>query len=418
MPRSSSSRSLVNVAAPWALALVLLGCRSNPTQPLGPADSYLLFAPEPGKSESGLPHVRRLDIKDQAVQPLPPLLESSFAFEMLRTAYLAKQFVREAKIDGRAFSPAAQRNAAEPTVFVLGLEAAPFGRGLVLPKSLFGAAQPLPNLAWIGLPAEPAADKALVQTVAGRLASFVAHFVGTGGELQGAGPPAVLADGYRIAIEVIAREWRIGNGPDGVIQTDVGTTAQREIFANVRENRYVLAGDGTSLRPARELLEDPGVAATILHRMAQSRMLAGRVAAESFYAPFASNRFPPGVSPAAVLGTFRNFQAKLLGAWAGGVLMGRAPKDVLDLVELYSKTFPTERYEAVRICVVTTFGATAKLGGVSTKPKDAERSLAELTALTAEVVAGRRSLREALSVLAGAGPAGQSSGREQKQQKQ
>lgn len=415
MPRSILSGSLVPAAAPWALALVLLGCRSNPNQPLGPADSYLLFAPEPGKSESGLPLVRRLDIKDQAVQPLPPLLESSFAFEMLRTAYLAKQFVRDAKIDGRAFSPAAQRNAAEPTVFVLGLEATPFGRGLVPPKRLFGGAQPLPNLTWIGLPAEPAADKALVQTVAGRLASFVAHFVGTGGELQGAGPPTVLADGYRIAIEVIAREWRIGKGPDGVIQPDVGTTAQREIFANVRENRYVLAGDGTSLRPARELLDDPGVAATVLHRMAQSRVLAGRVAPEAFYAPFASNRFPPGVSPAAVLGTFRNAQAKLLGAWAGAVLSGLAPKDILDLVEIYGAAFPPERQEAIRICLVTTFGATAKQGGVSTKPQDATRSLAELTALTAEVVAGRRSLREALSSTAGIAPAGAPSGLEQKQ---
>jgi hypothetical protein len=377
------------------LAFALAGCRGNPNQPLGPADSYLLFAPQ-GPSEAGLPLVRRLEIKDQAVQPLPPLLESSFAFEMLRTAYLAKQFVRDAKIEGRTFSPAAQRLAAEPTVFVLGLEATPYGRGLALPKSLFSGPQPLPNLTWIGLPAEPSADKALVQTVAGRLASFVAQFVGTGGTLQGAAPPAVLVDGYRIAVEVIAREWRIGNGPEGVIQTDVGTRAQREIFGKVRENHYVLAGDGTSLRPARELLDDPGVAATILYRMAQSRALAGKVAPEAFYAPFASNRFPPGVSPAAVLGTFRNFQAKLLGAWAGGVLSGRAPKDVLDLVELYGKTFPAERQDVVRICVVTTFGATAKLGGVSTKPQDGTRALAELTALTAEVAAGRRSLREAL----------------------
>lgn len=414
MPRSTSARLLSTSCAGCLLLFALAGCRGNPNQPLGPADSYLLFAPQ-GQSEAGLPLVRRLDIKDQAVQPLPPLLESSFAFEMLRTAYLAKQFVRDAKIEGRSFTPAAQRNASEPTVFVLGLEAAPYGRGLALPKSLFGGPQTYPNLTWIGLPAEPSADKALVQTVAGRLASFVAQFVGTGGELQGAAPPAVLADGYRIAVEVIAREWRIGKGPDGVIQTDVGTTAQREIFGNVRENRYVLAGDGTSLRPARELLDDPGVAATILYRMAQSRALAGKVAPEAFYAPFASNRFPPGVSPAAVLGTFRNFQAKLLGAWAGGVLAGRAPKDVLDLVELYAATFPAERQEAVRICVVTTFGATAKLGGVSTKPQDGTRSLAELTALTAEVAAGRRSLREALAGSTEAKPAAPPSSRERGQ---
>jgi hypothetical protein len=98
-----------------------------------------------------------------------------------------------------------------------------------------------------------------------------------------------------------------------------------------------------------------------------------------------------------VLGTFRNFQAKLLGAWATAVLRGRPPRDVIDLVALYAAAFPTERLEAVRILVVTTFGATVRVGGVSTKSKDATRALAELTALTAEVVASHRSLRDALT---------------------
>jgi len=158
---------------------------------------------------------------------------------------------------------------------------------------------------------------------------------------------------------------------------------------------------------AADLLEDPGVAATVIYRMAQSRALAGRVAPEAFYAPLASNRFPPGVSPAAVLGTFRNFQAKFLGSWATAVLRGHAPRDVIDLVDLYGAAFPAERAEAVRIFVVTTFGATVKTGGVSTRPQDSTRALAELTALKAEVVAARRSLREALSAStgdAGAGP--------------
>jgi len=74
---------------------VRLSLRSD--KPLGPADSYILFAPVVGKLEGALPVVRRLDIKDQAVQPLPQLLESSFAFEMLRTAYLASSsFARPA----------------------------------------------------------------------------------------------------------------------------------------------------------------------------------------------------------------------------------------------------------------------------------------------------------------------------------
>ena len=74
-----------------------------------------------------------------------------------------------------------------------------------------------------------------------------------------------------------------------------------------------------------------------------------------------------------MLGTIRNFQAKFLGTWATAVLRGQEPQDVIDLVEIYGAAFPAERAE------VTT------------------RSLAELTALTAEVVAGKRSLRQVLA---------------------
>jgi len=383
------------------------GCRSDPDKPIGLADSYVLFAPIAGKQDGALPIVRRLNIKDEAVQPLPRLLESTFAFEMVRTSYLAKQFIRDATVDGQTFSPAARRNAAEPTCLVLGLQPSPYGRGLALPQT-FGSDQARPNLPWIGLPADFSADKALVQTLAGRLATFVAHLVATGGNLvDGVPPPPVLVDGYRIAMEVIAREWRVGTGPAGVIQMEEGSTAQREIFGNVRENRYVLQPGGATMRSARELVEDPGVAATVIYRMAQSRALAGRVAPEAFYQPFAAGRFLAGVSPAAILGTFRNFQAKLLGTWAAAVLRGRAPRDVIDLVELYATAFPAERAEVVRIFIVTTFGATAKAGGVSTKAQDSTQAMAELTALTAETVAARRSLREALTSSAtdaGAGP--------------
>ncbi|MGB7809509.1 MAG: hypothetical protein WBP56_00095, partial [Polyangia bacterium] len=335
--------------------------------------------------------------KDEAVQPLPWLLESTFAFEMVRTVYLAKQFVREATVDGQHFSAAARRNAAEPTCLVLGIERSPYGLGLALPK-MFGGVQPHPGLPWIGLPANPAADKALVQTLSGRLATFVAHFAATGGALSArAAPPPVLVEGYRIAMEVIAREWRVGSGPAGVVQEYDGSSAQREIFANVRENRYVLEQDGATVRPGRDLLADPGVAATVIYRMAQSHTLAGRAAPDAFYAPFAPNRLPPGVSPAAVLGTIRNFQAKFLGTWATAVLRGQAPRDVIDLVEIYGAAFPAERAEATRIFVVTTFGATVKEGGVSTRPQDTTRSMAELTTLTAEVIAGKRSPRQVLA---------------------
>ena len=102
------------------------------------------------------------------------------------------------------------------------------------------------------------------------------------------------------------------------------------------------------------------------------------------------------MSPAAILGTFRNFQAKLLGTWAAAVGRGKAPKDIVDFVATYAAAFPAERAEVIRIFVVTTFGGTVKSGGVSMDPKDAQHTLAELTALAAEVTAVRRSLRAGL----------------------
>ena len=81
--------------------------------------------------------------------------------------------------------------------------------------------------------------------------------------------------GYARALEVIAREWRTGEGPAGRMPPDAGTAAQRDLFAAVRENRYTLGADGAP-RPARELLADPNVAATVLYRLAQSKTWAGR----------------------------------------------------------------------------------------------------------------------------------------------
>jgi len=106
---------------------------------------------------------------------------------------------------------------------------------------------------------------------------------------------------------------------------------------------------------------------------------------------------PPGVSPAAVLGPFRNFQAKLLTAWGRAVLAGTPPTDIAGLVEAYGRAMPDERSEAFRIFVITTYGATVKAGGVPAIGKNATAALPELTALAAEVAAGRRSSRAALA---------------------
>jgi len=384
-----------------ALAIAsALGCHGG-NKPIAPADSYLLFVPSGGAATDTPLPVRKADVKDPAVQPLPGMFETGFGSEMLRTVYLAGQFLRDAVVDGKKFSDLARANGSLPVCLVVGNDKMPYGRGLAV-QATFGADN-RPTLPWVGLPANLSQDKALLQTLAAHLATYAAELVATGGQLDaGPPPPVVLIDGYRMAMEVVAREWRTTAGPAGVIQFDEGTEVQRALFANVRENRYILDEAHGQLRAPTEMLTSPGVAATILYRMAQSRAVGPRVAPEAFYAPFAANRMPPGISPAAILGTFRNFQAKLLGAWGTAVLRGNAPKDIIDFVELYGAAFPAERSEVVRIFVVTTFGATVKAGGSSMDPKDSQHTLAELTALAAEVTVGKRTLRDAMT--AGAKP--------------
>ena len=228
------------------------------------------------------------------------------------------------------------------------------------------------------------------QTVTGSVARRVMSRV------VGSASPPVLVDGYVRAMEVIAREWRVGEGPQGAVASDAGTGTQRALFAGVRENQFAVGADGAP-RAAADLLADPGLAATVLYRHAQSMAVGRRVAPADVYAPFVSERVPPGVSPAAVLGPFRNFQAKLLTAWGRAVLAGTPPADITELVEAYGRAMPDERAEAFRILVVTTYGATVRPGGVRVTGKDAAAALPELTALAAQVASGRLSSRAALS---------------------
>jgi hypothetical protein len=379
-------------------ALAVAACRPDPNKPLAPSDSYLLFVPAAGAQQSGAGLVvEKADLKTAAVQPIPGLLETGFASEMLRTVYLAGQYLRDATVDGKTFSDAGRANGGLPVCLVVGADRLPYARGLTVKGGFFGGSISKPDQPWIGIPADPSRDKALIQTLTARFANLAANLAATGGLLDAApAPPPTLIDGYRMAMEVIAREWRHGTGPAGVIQFDEGTPAQRALFADVRENRYVTDDAHLALRAPRDMLSQPGVTATVLYRMAQSRTVGGRVAPEVFYAPYAKNRMPPGINPAAILGPFRNFQAKLLGVWAASVLRGKPPKDIIDLLELYSAQFPAERVEVIRIFVATTYGATVKPGGCSIDPKDGQRTMAELMTLSAEIVAGRRTMRDAL----------------------
>ncbi len=397
MATRHKSRSCL-VLALACVAGALGGCRRSAA--LGPADSFLIVAPvrdasgATARSPTGLDVVELVEPNDPRAEPLHKALALGFAAEALRTDYLAKQLVREAQAGGRRYGPAPIASAGEPTVFVVGGERAGGqtpSRGLAL-RGSFGRADEHPELLWIGLQAYPGNDRALPQTLAGSLALTAAARVGDANGPAVLGP---LARGYAQAQEVIAREWRVGEGPEGALPADAGTPRQRELFAAVRENRYAVTAAGGP-RPPAEQLTDPGLAATVLYRLAQSKSVGRKVAPPEVYAPFVKDRVPPGVSPAAVLGPFRNFQAKLLSAWGRVVLEGKPPRDIADLIEAYGRALPAEKLEAVRVFVITTYGSTVKAGGVPPAADKAGHALAELTALAAEVAAGKLSAHAAL----------------------
>jgi len=378
-------------------ATVIGGCHRD--RSLGPADSFVVYAPAdsngkgPARSPSGLPLVTAVAPDDPRAEPLYLQLSVGFAGEVLRTDYLAKQFVRDANVSGRRYPDPARASAGEPTALLVG---APIdgkaAHGLAL-SGMFGRVDEHPDVALIALPSYPDQDRALPQTLAGLLGQAAAMRVAAA---DAAPPPKPLLEGYAQALEVIAREWRMGEGPAGTLPADAGTSSQRALFAAVRENQYVLGPDGAP-RAAVELMEDPGVAATVIYRLVQSKSVGRKVGPQEIYAPFVTDRIPPGVSPAAVLGPFRNFQAKLLSAWGRAVLEGHPPGNIGDLVEAYGRALPAERAEVIRIFVITTYGATVKPGGVRPPTGDPGAALAELTTLAAQVAAGKVSSRGALA---------------------
>lgn len=387
------------------LGALALACSGD--KRLGLPEAFLVFepvvqedkGPEPGagqgqgavRTASGLPVLSPVAPDDPRAAPLHKELAVGFAGEVLRTDYLAKQLVRDMSVSGRRYDAGARAAAEEPTVFVVGAGGAErLGQGLGQ-KGAFGRKQERPDVLWIGLDLYPHHDRALPQTLAGLLGTAAASRV-AGGPARARHP---LVRGYAMALEVIAREWRVGEGPAGALPGDAGTAAQRDLFAAVRQNRFAMDGEGR-LRAAKELLEDPGIAATVLYRLAQSKTVGRKIAPPEVYAPFVTDRIPSGVSPAAVLGPFRNFQAKLLSAWGRAVLEGRPPRDIADLVDAYGRALPAERSEVSRLFVMTTFGATVRRGGVGDAAKDAGKALPELTALAAELAAGRVSARAAL----------------------
>jgi hypothetical protein len=393
-------------AALFALAAlgtlgVMPGCKRDAA--LGAPDSFIVVAPVPPRdhaavnSKSGFPVVTTVALDDPHATVLHQQFAVGFASEVLRTDYLAKQLVREIEVGGHRYGDGPRASAREPTVLIMGgaRTGGPLSRGIAL-KGSFGGEDENPAALALALDAYPDHDRALPQTLAGLLGTLAASRVAAA-DAPNPSHPLVVA--YARALEVVAREWRVGEGPAGSMPPAAGTAAQRELFAAVRENSYVLGPDGAP-RAAREMLADPSVAATVLYRLAQSKTVGRKIAPDAVYAPFVKDRVPEGISPAAVLGPFRNFQAKLLSAWARAVLEGRPPADIADLVDAYGRALPAERSEIVRIFVVTTFGATVKAGGVHPPAGNPGAALPELTALAAEVAAGKLSSHAAAAPVA------------------
>ena len=196
---------------------------------------------------------------------------------------------------------------------------------------------------------------------------------------------SALRAGYIAFLQVVAAEWRPPRDTDD--RDDLrGLTA----FADVRANDAVLRSHGDG----RKMAGDPMVVATVLYRLASSG-LGQRMADPAVYGPFLEARPPRDVHPALLLGAFRNFQAKLLSAWSRARAAGHPPHDLVDLVEAYADAYPAERAEATRIFLVTTYAATAVRDGVDTDEPSAEVE-SRLAMLTADVLFGRRGLRDGL----------------------
>ena len=342
-----------------------LGCHRD--RSLGPPDSFAVYAPLEGAAprraaRRAWPSSSTVAPDDPRAEPLYQQLTVGFSGEVLRTDYLAKQLVREANVGGKRY-PDAERARGRPADRLHRRRrggrqdrAGPGAEGDVrrrrrarrrrldraarLPGSGPRVAPDAGRSARVrgrrargGRRAEPAATAA-----AGRLRP------GAGGDR------ARVADGGGARGDAAGRRRhqrpaRRCSRPCGRTATSSAPTARR------------------ARRPTCSRI--PGVAATVLYRLAQSKTVGRKIAPAEVYAPFVTDRVPAGVSPAAVLGPFRNFQAKLLSAWGRAVLEGRpAARHRRSRRGLRPRAAGRAGATSSRIFVITTYGATVKPGGV------------------------------------------------------
>ena len=207
--------------------------------------------------------------------------------------------------------------------------------------------------------------------------------------------PDPLTEGYVQFLEVVNAEWRAG--PGAAAAGDARARLRRAgWFADVRGNQGVERlvqrfNDDRALAPDH-LVRDPLVIATVLYRLASSA--AGhRLAPDEIYRPVVPEFPPAGFSPGQLLGAFRNFQAKLLVAWSrAGTVGDAAPRSDRSRRRPTPTPFRTSGPRSTRIFLVTTYGLTARPGGIYPR-QPLEEVASKLAALTAEVLFGRTGLR-------------------------
>lgn len=368
-------------------ALTASACKPAADAPLGPVASYMLLeAEDPGARP---PLVSRAKATEGGAAAVARALTVGFAAEVMQTVFVFQQYVVKGRDGAPRPSPGALAWAQDAIPLVLGLDRPNPGRGLALQGAWIGGPAVRPEAVWLGLPKTFEDDARVVSTLAARLGRLLAEAAATGGRFDG--QINTLPRAYEMAMQVVAREWRSGavrNAPPK------GDSEGAELFAGIRGGTFVGTSAGT--RPAAALLTDPKVAATILYRLSQDDDLMKTLAPAAFYAPIASERIPPGISPAAALGAFRNFQLKLLSAWWDAGQSGTPPRHIVDLVTAYVRAFPAEREPVLRQFVAATHGGTVTPGGVMAGAGSPEVAVERLRNLTTEVLAGTRGLTDGL----------------------
>src|SRR5204863_915532 len=217
-------QSAIAAAVFAATCAARAGCKRDTA--LAPPDSFLIVAPAPprdnaaARSKAGLPFVAKVDLDNPHAMPMHQQFAVGFAGEVLRTDYLAKQLVREIEVGGRRYGDGPRAAAREPTVLIMGGARAggPISRGIALPGS-FGGEDDYPELLAVSIDAYPDHDRAMPQTLAGVLGMLAASRVAAANAPD---PKHPLVIGYSRALEVVAREWRVGEGPAGSMPADAG----------------------------------------------------------------------------------------------------------------------------------------------------------------------------------------------------